>query len=58
MYANNFFDDLSYSSIVVPSYRLIEVTYKIKKYFVKGRVMMISTIKHKNIIKSQLIMNI
>ena len=33
MYANNFFDDLSYSSIVVPSYRLIEVT--IKKYFVK-----------------------
>ena len=26
MYANNFFDDLSYSSIVVPSYRLIEVT--------------------------------
>ena len=26
MYANNFFDDLSYSSIVVPSYRLIEIT--------------------------------
>ena len=30
MYANNFFDDLSYSSIVVPSYRLIEVTITVE----------------------------
>ena len=52
MYANNFFDDLSYSSMVVPSYRLIEITIiKLKKYLVKPvkvGVMMISTIAMHN----------